>query len=249
MHAIQALRFYVSTAHPCSYLPGQQASTLFVDPQHAVDAEQYAYLSELGFRRSGRHIYRPHCKSCQACIPLRVPVERFRPSRQQRRILQRNQDLDVRWVPLRWQDEHYALYARYIEQRHRDGDMYPPSPEQFRGFLLEDSGFSQLIEFRLTGRLLAVALCDQLENGLSAVYTFFDPDENARSLGRFAVLWQIQEAQQLGLPAVYLGYWIEGCRKMSYKCEYRPFELYLEQHWHCFDERYTPPEQDAVHGI
>lgn len=239
MTTARSLRFYASPPHPCSYLPGRQASTVFVDPQQPVDGPLYAQLSELGFRRSGQHIYRPYCRGCQACIPLRVPVEPFRPSRQQRRILKRNQDLEVCWAPLAWRDEYYSLYACYIEQRHRDGDMYPPSPEQFRSFLLEDSGFSQFIEFRQTGRLLAIALCDRLENGLSAVYTFFDPHETTRSLGRFAVLWQIGEAQRLGLPAVYLGYWIEGCRKMSYKCEYRPFELYLEQHWQRFDS--LPP--------
>ncbi|SFQ36260.1 arginine-tRNA-protein transferase [Geopseudomonas sagittaria] len=225
------LKFYATQAHDCSYLPTRKATTLFLDPQQAIDAQTYADLSEMGFRRSGEHLYRPHCQHCQACIPARIPTARFRANRQQKRILKRNLDLRVRAVRPVASEEYYDLYARYITHRHADGDMYPPSREQFASFLLRDLPFCVFFEFRLGERLLAVAVTDVLPNGLSAVYTFFDPLEDKRSLGRLAILWQIAEAARRGLPAVYLGYWIRDCRKMRYKSEYRPLELYVNQHW------------------
>lgn len=225
------LKFYATQAHDCSYLRDRKATTLFLDPRQAIDTQMYAELSEMGFRRSGEHLYRPHCQNCQACIPARIPTASFRANRQQKRILKRNLDLRVRAVRPAFNEEHYQLYARYIEQRHADGDMYPPSREQFIGFLVSDLPFCVFFEFRLGERLLAVAVTDVLPNGLSAVYTFFDPDEEKRSLGRLAILWQVAEAARRGLPAVYLGYWIRDCRKMSYKSEYRPLELYVNQRW------------------
>lgn len=145
--------------------------------------------------------------------------------------MQRNQDVEVQCVAPYFSDEIYALYARYIEARHADGDMFPPSPEQFRDFLLVQTDFSYFAAFRVQGRLIAVAVMDILPNGISAVYTFFDPHEASRSMGRFAILWQIAEAQRRQLPALYLGYWIRDCRKMRYKTEYQPLELYVNQRW------------------
>jgi arginine-tRNA-protein transferase len=231
MTELAQLKFYATQPHDCSYLSGQQATTLFLDPRHPFDAGMYASLSELGFRRSGEHLYRPHCQHCQACIPARIPTDGFKANRQQQRILKRNLDLSVHAVRPAFRDEYYDLYSRYIEVRHADGDMYPPSREQFTTFLVSDQPFCVFYEFRLQGRLLAVAVTDVLPNGLSAVYTFFDPHEERRSLGRLAILWQVAEASRRGLPAVYLGYWIRNCRKMSYKSEYRPLELYVNQHW------------------
>ena len=164
-------------------------------------------------------------------VPARIPVNAPELSRQQKRILKRNADLQVRGVRPAFSEELYALYANYIEKRHADGDMYPPSREQFNTFLVRDLPFSRFYEFRLDGRLLAVAVTDVLPNGLSAVYTFYDPDEERRSLGRYAILWQMGEAARLGLKAVYLGYWIKNCRKMNYKTEYRPIELLVNQRW------------------
>ena len=231
MTELARLKFYATQAHPCSYLPTEQATTLFLDPSQPMDAQVYAELSEVGFRRSGDHLYRPHCQKCSACVPARLPVADFKPNRQQRRILSRNADLQVRAVRPAFSEEYYDLYARYIEQRHADGDMYPPNREQFSTFLVRDLPFSRFYEFRLDGRLLAVAVTDVLPNGLSAVYTFYDPNEEHRSLGRYAILWQIGEATRLGLQAVYLGYWIKTCRKMNYKTQYRPIELFVNQRW------------------
>lgn len=231
MTELAHLKFYATQAHPCSYLPTEQATTLFLDPSQPMDAQVYAELSEVGFRRSGDHLYRPHCQKCSACVPARLPAADFRPNRQQRRILSRNADLQVQAVRPAFSEEYYELYARYIEQRHADGDMYPPNREQFSTFLVRDLPFSRFYEFRLGNQLLAVAVTDVLPNGLSAVYTFYDPNQEQRSLGRFAILWQISETLRLGLHAVYLGYWIKNCRKMNYKTQYRPIELFVNQHW------------------
>ncbi|PRB81582.1 arginyltransferase [Pseudomonas sp. MYb185] len=225
------LKFYATQPHQCSYLPDEQAVTLFLDPHQRIDDSTYSRLSELGFRRSGEHLYRPHCGQCKACIPARIPVADFVPNSQQQRIYKRNRDLQVETIRPVITDEIYQLYARYIRARHADGDMYPPSQEQFRSFLVSDDAFCEFNEFRLDGRLLAVAVTDRMGNGLSAVYTFFDPDESRRSLGRYAILWQIEEARRASLPAIYLGYWIRNCRKMSYKTEYRPLEMLVNQRW------------------
>lgn len=225
------LKFYATHPHACSYLEDQRATTLFLDPQQPIDVETYSHLSELGFRRSGDHLYRPHCQSCSACIASRIPAADFTPSRQQKRIIKRNADVHVSAQPPRVIDEIYQLYASYIESRHADGDMYPPSREQFSSFLVRDWPFSLFYEFRLEGQLIAVAVTDHMCNGLSAVYTFYHPDYPRRSLGRFAILWQIEHARNTGLEAVYLGYWIKGCRKMSYKTEYRPLEMLVNQRW------------------
>ncbi|MFC0711340.1 arginyltransferase [Azorhizophilus paspali] len=231
MTELARLKFYATQPHACSYLPDEQATTLFLDPSQPMDMYVYAELSDLGFRRSGDHLYRPHCQGCNACIPARIPARGFALNRQQRRILKRNEDLAARAVRPSFTEEYYKLYARYIEQRHADGDMYPPNRDQFCTFLVRDLPFSRFYEFRLSGRLLAVAVTDVLPNGLSAVYTFYDPDEERRSLGRYAILWQIGEAARLGLQAVYLGYWIKNCRKMNYKTQYRPIELLVNHRW------------------
>lgn len=231
MTDLSHLKFYATQPHACSYLPDEQATTLFLDPQKPIDTLTYSRLSELGFRRSGDHLYRPHCRTCSACVAARLPVDAFTPSNAQKRILKRNQDLVVTGTIPETTEEIYSLYARYIESRHADGDMYPPSREQFTSFLVRKWPFSIFYEFRLNGKLLAVAVTDQMVNGLSAVYTFYDPDEHRRSLGRYAILWQIEEARRCNLHAVYLGYWIKNCKKMNYKTEYRPIEMLVNQRW------------------
>ncbi|UFH51405.1 arginyltransferase [Pseudomonas sp. KNUC1026] len=231
MTELARLKFYATQPHACSYLPDEQATTLFLDPSQPMDASVYADLSEMGFRRSGDHLYRPHCQRCSACVPARIPAEAFAPTRAQRRILKRNADLTVHERAPRFTEEYFDLYRRYIEQRHADGDMYPPSREQFSTFLVRELAFSRFFEFRLAGTLLAVAVTDILPNGLSAVYTFYEPEQEQRSLGRFAILWQIGEALRLELDAVYLGYWIKNCKKMNYKTQYRPIELLINQRW------------------
>lgn len=231
MTELARLKFYATQPHACSYLPNEQATTLFLDPSQPMNGQIYAELSELGFRRSGDHLYRPHCQLCKACVPARIPVARFRPSRKQTRVLKRNLDIKVTRCDPGFTEERYQLYARYINERHADGDMFPPSRGQFSTFLVSHLPYAFFYEMRVEDRLIGIAVTDVLPNGMSAVYTFYDPSEERRSLGVFGILWQVAETRRLGLDAVYLGYWIKGCRKMSYKTEYRPIELFVNQRW------------------
>lgn len=231
MTDLSTIRLFATHPHQCSYLEGEDATTVFVDPNQKMNSQLYRQLSELGFRRSGGHVYRPQCAECQACIPARVPVSRFAPSRQQRRCWKRNRDLHV--IPLDSidDDEHYELYARYISERHSDGDMYPATRSQFRSFLTSEWGITRYLELRLGEQLAAVVVCDQMENALSAVYTYFDPDLHQRSLGTYGILLQIQHARELRLDYLYLGYWIKACSKMNYKSQFRPLELLVNRRW------------------
>ncbi|ROQ20455.1 arginyltransferase [Marinimicrobium koreense] len=232
MTDLSNLKLFATQPHPCSYLEGEEATTLFIDPNAPVDQDLYSQLSQIGFRRSGAHLYRPHCAQCSACVSCRIPVEHFRPNRKQRRCWRRNEDLTLAMVERIDADEHYELYAHYINTRHRDGDMYPPSRAQYEAFLSRAWGVTQYLEVRnAEDRLLAVAVCDRLDDGLSAVYTFFDSREDRRSLGVFGILAQVEQAKALGLRYVYLGYWIKQCRKMDYKTQYRPLEMLVNRRW------------------
>lgn len=235
MSNLKTLVFFATPAHDCSYLPDRQATTMFVDPRANVDKRLYSQLTSLGFRRSGSHYYRPHCENCNACIPVRLRVEEFRPDRSQRRVLKKNNDLRCRMVRASFSERYYQLYAHYIEERHADGDMYPPSREQFTSFLVEGATDSWFLEILDQERLVGLAAIDQLDEGLSAIYTIFDPAYEQRSLGTFAVLWQIEEARRLDLPYLYLGYWIAECGKMNYKTRFRPIEALRDGHWQTMD--------------
>lgn len=231
MTDLSNLKLFATHPHPCSYLAGEEATTVFIDPQAPINKDVYSRLSLMGFRRSGAHLYRPQCKSCNACISCRIPVDLFRINRSQRRCLKANQDLSISVKTEVDTQEHYNIYAKYIELRHNDGDMYPPSPEQYHAFLTREWDLTEFIEFRLADQLVAVAVCDTLHDGLSAVYTFYDPDVELRALGKLAILTQIELARERGLPYLYLGYWIRNCEKMRYKIQYRPLDLLLNQRW------------------
>lgn len=242
--ALKDQRFFMTRPHDCSYLADREATTLFLDPQTPIESELYSTLTLMGFRRSGQHLYRPHCRHCRACISVRVPVADFMPGRSLVRTARRNRDLVATECPAVFHAEHYALYERYIQKRHYDGDMYPPSIEQYQAFLTGGGPHARLVEFRRGEALLAVAAVDVLEHGLSAIYTFFDPDpaHDARSPGSYAVLWQIERARQLGLPHVYLGYWIAKSRKMAYKTRFKPLEYFYQNRW-----QRTPPSTASDH--
>lgn len=227
--------FFSTPPHECSYLEGMQAVTLFADPRVRLDRERYTRLSRSGFRRSGNHVYRPTCPACDACVPVRIPVDGFAPSRQQRRTQKRNDDLNVTIAAPRFELEHFNLYERYLKERHRGGGMDVTSPEQYMSFLCSNWCDSVFIEFRHDQRLVGVAVTDVLDDGYSAVYTFFEPAEARRSLGRFAILTQIDLARREGKPHLYLGYWIAACGKMDYKTEYRPLEGFRHGRWEVLD--------------
>ena len=229
--SLRDLKVYTTYPHSCSYLSDQEATTLFVDPRTPMNSALYSQLSLLGFRRSGSHLYRPNCNGCRACIPARVPVEGFQPRRSQKRAWKQNMDISVDATANLEGDEYFELYRRYIEARHRDGDMYPPSREQYESFLSAEWGVTQFFRLALNNELVGVAVADRLTDGLSAIYTFYDPDLQSRSLGTFSVLWQIEATRALGLDYLYLGYWIKDCQKMAYKIQFRPLELFVNGQW------------------
>ena len=225
------LRLYATPAHECSYLPGRRAVTVFADPALPKTPALYSALAPYGFRRSGAHLYVPHCPHCSACVPVRLPVADFQPRRRHRRIRRLNEDLRVRLREPIFDPGHYALYCRYQHARHRGGGMDSTSPEQYLGFLASDWSETLFYEFSLDEKVLAVTVLDVLADGLSAVYTFFEPAAARRALGVNAVLFAIDETRRRDLPWLYLGYWVSGCRKMDYKREYLPQERLIDGHW------------------
>lgn len=231
-HPLQDLRFLLTPEHECGYLPEQEAVTLFVDPHCDLNNRRYSLLAEIGFRRSGEHLYRPHCGQCKACIPVRIPVAKFQLSRNQKRVLGRNRDIQTHWRAASFYDDHFALYRRYMQMRHSGSSMDDDNPDYYRRLLNAHWCETQLLEFRDGNGLLAVAITDWLENGLSAVYTFYEPEVISRSLGTFAILQQIEHARRYQLPYVYLGYWIQQCSKMAYKNKFQPFEYFDGHRWH-----------------
>jgi arginine-tRNA-protein transferase len=229
------ISLYRSVEHICAYLPERLAATAFVDPNQALSPALYGRLLQLGFRRSGALVYRPACPVCRACVSARIPVREIRPRRSQRRAWQASRDrLEVVSRPPGLDPAHFDLYQRYLEARHPEGTMTGGEESDYAQFLFAPWCDTELIELRLAGRLLAVAVTDRVPDGLSAVYTFFDPDLGARSPGMLAILAQVDLARRRGLDWLYLGYWIGSCRKMRYKADYRPLELLIEGAWQRF---------------
>lgn len=225
------LRFYATPPHPCGYLPQRQATTLFADPAVPKTTALYSLLSAHGFRRSGGHLYRPHCHPCHACIPVRLPVREFRMKRHQQRTWDKNQDLVVTERSPIYDPEHYALYQRYLKHRHPGGGMDDGDVRHYTEFLTAAWVDTRFLEMRIEGRLVCVAVVDVLEDALSAVYTYFDPDLPTRGLGKYAVLYEIAQTRERELSWLYLGYWIKDCRKMSYKHDYQPLEYLWDGRW------------------
>lgn len=230
--SMQRLSFYATPEHVCNYLPDQQATTLFADPDAQLNNQMYSQLSVYGFRRSGKYIYRPSCIDCKACVPVRIPLAHFKPGKSQRRVWNKNRDLDIQVVEASYSEEHFSLYKKYMDTRHPEGGMDDVEQDKYMEFLTSDWSDTQFVEYRLQGKLLSVAVIDNLETGLSAVYTFFDPDVASRSLGTLAVLWSASKASEMNLPYLYLGYWIENCQKMNYKKNFHPIEQFQNGIWH-----------------
>ncbi|MCP4391864.1 MAG: arginyltransferase [Gammaproteobacteria bacterium] len=225
------LNFFASAPEPCSYLDDRKSVSAFANPHMDMDMNTYNELIQHGFRRSGGYIYRPHCPHCQECVSVRVPVHKHKFSRNEHRVIKRNSDIRISIMPGRYRDEHFDLYRRYINSRHDEGSMANPNKSDYHRFLICDWTDTLFFEYRLNRILIAVAVCDITDSGLSAVYTFFDPDYANRSPGHFAILCQINESQQRDLDYLYLGYWIRDCNKMSYKRRYKPLEAFLNDQW------------------
>lgn len=225
------LQFYLSSAYPCSYLPDRMARSLVATPSELVDTAVYSELIQLGFRRSGTHSYRPQCSRCHACVPVRLVVNEFRPNRTQRRAWKDHSSLTAAIRELHFDPEHYALYLRYQSSRHTGGGMDQDDPEQYARFLLQSHVDTHLVEFRDAQALRMVSVIDTVRDGLSSVYTFYDPDLPGASFGTYNILWQAEMCRLLRRPHLYLGYWIEESRKMAYKINYQPLEGLVDGSW------------------
>jgi arginine-tRNA-protein transferase len=224
------MKFGLTQQFSCSYLPDKEEQLLVLAEEGIPSVQQYEVLISAGFRRSGEQIYRPHCPSCHACQAIRIPSSSFVPSKSQKRVLSRNQDIKV-IVSDTDSADYYPLYEQYINQRHDDGSMYPATPEQYKSFMCSQWTTPLFIEFHVAGKLIGVAVTDNLNRSLSALYTFFAPDLTQRSIGTFAILQQIALAQRINKTYLYLGYQVDACKKMSYKRNFYPHERFFSDKW------------------
>jgi len=233
LNSTHPLQYYATAAYPCSYIEGRIARSQVAEAGEPVENELYSQLVRQGFRRSGGFIYRPHCDHCQACTSIRIPVNEFQADRSQRRAAKQHGPLCAHISKPFFSEEHYALYQRYQHARHAHGGMDQDDMAQYQEFMVDTLVDSYLIEFRepdSAKTLRMVSIVDRLSDGLSAVYTFYEPI-TGQSYGTFNVLWQIEYARSIGLRYLYLGYWIEDCQKMSYKTRFKPHELLLKGQW------------------
>lgn len=228
--ALQKIQFYVTAPYTCSYLSNQLAQSIIATPQHLVDGHQYSGLIQQGFRRSGKFVYRPHCENCNACIPVRLPVKDFQETRSQKRAYKQHGDLVANVATLSFDEAHFELYKAYQIARH-EGTEQDETAEQYRNFLVQSNVDSLFVSFSLNDTVKIVSVVDIVEDGVSAVYTFYDTTDTKASYGTYSIMWLIDWCKQLNLPYLYLGYWIKNSQKMAYKENFAPQEALIDGEW------------------
>ena len=242
--ALHKLQFYVTTPYKCGYLPNKLAQSLIAAPYHLIDANIYSGLIQQGFRRSGKFAYRPHCDNCSACIAIRLILDEFAPTRSQKRAYKQHANLTARILPLSYQQEHFELYASYQKIRHLDSDAQNnvlDDASQYQQFLCLSNVESLMVEFRdAENQVKIVSVIDVVSDGVSAVYTFYDALEarasygantKRASYGTYSIMWLAEWTTMLGLPYLYLGYWIEASPKMAYKQQFKPQQKLIKGEW------------------
>jgi arginine-tRNA-protein transferase len=235
--ALHKLQFYVTTPYKCGYLPNKLAQSLIAAPHHLVDSQVYSGLIAQGFRRSGKFAYRPHCETCNACVPVRLILDQFIPKRSQKRAFKQHADLNVSVLPLDFQQNHFELYNNYQQLRHADENKISPTgikdeAEQYRQFLCMSNVESLMIEFSdAEGNIKIVSVVDVVRDGISAVYTFYDATETKTSYGTYSIMWLAEWTKSLKLPYLYLGYWIQDSQKMAYKQKFKTQEKLIDGEW------------------
>ncbi len=228
---MRSIPIFLTEPHDCSYFPKKTAQTAFIHPLFEINNRLYSHLIKQGFRRSGNEVYKPHCADCKQCIAARIPVDEFLPGRNQRRCIKKSKSIQTTIKPAVFDQSHFDLYSRYQNHRHPDSSMADSDPVAYMHFLGSDWCNTRFVEFLASGKLVAVAVVDYLDDAISAVYTFFDPELSSFSLGTRAILWQINHARELNLEYVYLGFWIRNCPKMRYKIHFQPLFGFIDERW------------------
>ena len=225
------IKLFETVIDECPYLEDRQSASILVDPDHGVDQNLFALLSRSGFRRSGEMLYSPKCPNCKACVSVRIPAAEFKASRGQKRVWRKNADIKVSIEDVSFKDEHFQLYMKYQHSRHPESSMCDEDPKKYISFIQSQFSRSKFLCLTIDDVLIGISVIDQFQGGLSAVYTFFDPEYSQRSIGTYAVLYLVKLARLRNIPFVYLGYWIEQTSKMSYKSKFKPLQGYVDRKW------------------
>ena len=228
---LEEIQFYVTTNYSCGYINGQDAQSIVATPYKNVNSKNFKSLISQGFRRSGQYVYKPNCKNCKACIPIRLLASNFKASRSQKRLKKYLNKLSVKLLPLNFNEEHYNLYVNYQNKRHRNNDKSEDDVADYNDFLINSNVNSKLVEFRLNNQLKIITIIDIIDDGISAVYTFYDCSDQKLSLGTMSIIWLLEYCKKESLPFLYLGYWIYESQKMKYKINFKPYELMIEGVW------------------
>ena len=228
---LEEIQFYVTTNYSCGYINGQDAQSIVATPYKNVNSKNFKSLISQGFRRSGQYVYKPNCKNCKACIPIRLLASNFKASRSQKRLKKYLNKLSVELLPLNFNEEHYNLYVNYQNKRHRNNDKSEDDVADYNDFLINSNVNSKLVEFRLNNQLKIITIIDIIDDGISAVYTFYDCSDQKLSLGTMSIIWLLEYCKKESLPFLYLGYWIYESQKMKYKINFKPYELMIEGVW------------------